>query len=128
MKPFYTCLFFTALNFICHSQDIENKRKSSLVEYTSSSIEFDALMSEDIVSGDNIENYKVEYELIGYTFPLSDSSILELLELQDIYPLRKAYDDVVMHDLQHGVQILLYSFEKALAKRQEVTPTEATSK
>lgn len=78
----------------------------------------------DIVEGSNKSNYGIEYELVNYTFPQGDSSILETLNLQNMYKRRFEYEDRLFHDIQQGVSILVYSYQKAVRRRSSSTLNE----
>ena len=78
----------------------------------------------DIVSTNNFESYGIEYELIDYSFPPGDSSILEHLGVPGAYTSRKLNDDVELYDLAKGVKILVYSYKKALSRREALTEAD----
>jgi len=65
----------------------------------------------------NIERYKLDYELIGYTFINGDSTILNELNIDGMLLLKKANIDIELTDLEHGVTILIYSTNKSLELR-----------
>tara|TARA_Y100000385_G_scaffold257278_1_gene284352 strand:- start:1998 stop:2426 length:429 start_codon:yes stop_codon:yes gene_type:complete len=78
----------------------------------------------DIVSTNNFESYGIEYELIDYSFPPGDSSILEHVGVHGAYTSRKLNDDVELYDLAKGVKILVYSYKKALSRREALTEAD----
>lgn len=78
----------------------------------------------DIVSTNNFESYGIEYELIDYSFPPGDSSILEQVGVHGAYTSRKLNDDVELYDLAKGVKILVYSYKKALSRREALTEAD----
>ncbi len=63
---------------------------------------------------DNIDRYKVDYELKDYTFENGDSTILLQLDLESVEPLRNTSGlaTTEVEDPNTGLIIVLYSEKK----------------
>ena len=123
MKATLSLMLFLA-SFALNAQSIHTttSRSSSISYSEGSSLKERMLL--DVVSTDNISSYQVEYELLDYNFIAGDSSILDLINMQEIYAIRLTDEDMVLSDLEHGVTILLYSYSKSLNRRKGELDTE----
>jgi hypothetical protein len=65
----------------------------------------------------NIERYQLDYELKDYTFVNGDSSILTLINLEQYEHLRLQNQDVEISDDSTEKIIILFSIDKAIARK-----------
>lgn len=61
----------------------------------------------------NIDRYKIDYELVDQSSIVSDNSILSEINLERIELLRHETDDVISLDKNTGLEIIIYSVQKA---------------
>ncbi|MFT5860721.1 MAG: hypothetical protein ACI865_002835 [Flavobacteriaceae bacterium] len=121
---------FTVLSFIFLFGTFESQAQGnyaiskSLEEVPTNESTLKESMLADVVSANNIASYNIEYELVDYVFPSGDSSLLDLLSIQDLYASRLINDDREFYDLANGVKIQLYSYKKALARRNGSTDAD----
>ncbi len=64
-----------------------------------------------------IERYKIDYELVNYTFVDGDSSVLNLIDLEHFDVVRKENQDIEITDSVTGLKVLIYSKVKAREKK-----------
>lgn len=72
--------------------------------------------------GTNIERYNVEYNLEDESIIVSDSSILNTLNLNILDFNRTKDEDVTVFDRNSGLSIVVYSYNKILSIKSEDSP------
>lgn len=99
-------------------QTIESKES---MNYPTNSIEY--LFQNDSVTKNNLESYGIEYVIINYDFQ-GDSTILLELNMTPFYKNRLIDEDRTFHQIDLGLEILVYSYRKSLALRSEEIDAE----
>lgn len=76
------------------------------------------------VSVQNIEHYKIDFEVIGFQNGV-DTVYVNSLSLSEFEHNRKKDEDVTVYDLNMGYSIILYSYDKVLIRKSEVQDSKS---
>ena len=72
----------------------------------------------------HIERYNVDYKLVDESVIVSDSSILNQIDLDGLDPLRSEFDNVVVHDVVTNLEVILFYKRKTKITNVLLNTTE----